>query len=115
MLVSKPSRRNRRAGITGPILLIPEFCRETGRLFSHQKNFFKRFFSGISDSMRNDFNLMKELASHTHIDPTPRYQSLLDMVNTINTYEARELGGENLWHLICLDHRDVDNICPNGI
>lgn len=31
LLVSKPSRRNRRAGITGPILLIPEFCRETGR------------------------------------------------------------------------------------
>ncbi len=30
LLVSKPSRRNRRAGITGPILLIPEFCRETG-------------------------------------------------------------------------------------
>ncbi|CAF5215872.1 unnamed protein product, partial [Rotaria magnacalcarata] len=35
--------------------------------------------------MRNDFNLMKELASHTHIEPTPRYQSLMDMVNTINT------------------------------
>ncbi|CAF4441385.1 unnamed protein product [Rotaria sp. Silwood2] len=69
LLVSKPSRRNRRAGITGPILLIPEFCRETG----------------ISDSMRNDFNLMKELASYTHIEPTPRYQSLIDMVNTINT------------------------------
>ncbi|CAF2228788.1 unnamed protein product [Rotaria magnacalcarata] len=69
LLVSKPSRQNRRAGITGPILLIPEFCRETG----------------ISDSMRNDFNLMKELASHTHIEPTPRYQSLMDMVNTINT------------------------------
>ncbi|CAF0730721.1 unnamed protein product [Adineta steineri] len=69
LLVSKPSRQNRRAGITGPILLIPEFCRETG----------------ISDSMRNDFNLMKELASYTHIEPTPRYQSLIDMVNTINT------------------------------
>ncbi len=43
------------------------------------------FFVGISDSMRNDFNLMKELASHTHIEPTPRYQALIDMVNTINT------------------------------
>lgn len=37
--------------------------------------------------MRNDFNLMKELATHTHIEPTPRYQSLLDMVNNINTYD----------------------------
>lgn len=55
--------------MTGPILLIPEFCRETG----------------ISDSMRNDFNLMKELASHTHIEPKPRYQALMDMINTINT------------------------------
>lgn len=33
LLVSKPTRRNRRAGITGPILLIPEFCRETGANF----------------------------------------------------------------------------------
>ena len=37
--------------------------------------------------MRNDFNLMKELATYTHIKPTPRYESLIDMVNTINTYE----------------------------
>ncbi len=41
--------------------------------------------------MRNDFNLMKELASYTHIEPTPRYQSLLDMVNTINTYDSKRL------------------------
>lgn len=39
--------------------------------------------------MRNDFNLMKELASHTHIEPTPRYEALIDMVNTINTYDNR--------------------------
>lgn len=45
------------------------------------------FSSGISDSMRNDFNLMKELASHTHIEPTPRHTALIDMVNTINTYD----------------------------
>ncbi len=53
--------------------------------------FLKKSFSGISDSMRNDFNLMKELASYTHIEPTPRYQSLLDMVNTINTYDSKSL------------------------
>ena len=87
--MSKPSRRNRRAGITGPILLIPEFCRETGELISGDKNFFliKYWcFLGISDSMRSDFNLMKELASYTHIEPTPRHQALIEMVNTINTY-----------------------------
>ncbi|CAF2532656.1 unnamed protein product [Rotaria sp. Silwood2] len=28
---------------------------------------------------------MKELASYTHIESTPRYQALIDMVNTINT------------------------------
>jgi hypothetical protein len=38
--------------------------------------------------MRNDFNLMKELATYTHIDPTPRHQALIDMVNTINTYDS---------------------------
>ena len=36
--------------------------------------------------MRNDFNLMKELAAHTHIGPTPRYQALMEMVNNLNTY-----------------------------
>jgi hypothetical protein len=54
-----------------------------------KKTFFNDLFLGISDSMRNDFNLMKELASYTHIEPTPRYQSLLDMVNTINTYDKK--------------------------
>jgi hypothetical protein len=31
---------------------------------------------------------MKELATYTHIDPTPRHQALIDMVNTINTYDS---------------------------
>ena len=90
--MSKPSRRNRRAGITGPILLIPEFCRETGEFISGEKKFFLNIGDslGISDSMRSDFNLMKELASYTHIEPTPRHQALIEMVNTINTYVKKD-------------------------
>ncbi|CAF3136792.1 unnamed protein product [Rotaria sp. Silwood2] len=44
LLVSKLSGRNRRAGITGPILLIPEFCRETGQIISIKKKDFYFIF-----------------------------------------------------------------------
>ncbi|CAF1379493.1 unnamed protein product, partial [Didymodactylos carnosus] len=68
LLVSRPSRRDRRAGITGPILLIPELCRETG----------------ISDALRQDYSFMKEFALHTHIDPTTRFNRLSAFIHGLN-------------------------------
>ncbi|KAE8634929.1 hypothetical protein XENTR_v10002471 [Xenopus tropicalis] len=40
----------------GPILLIPEFC----------------FLTGLTDRMRSDFNVMKDLAIHTRLAPEQR-------------------------------------------
>ncbi len=34
LLVSKPSKKDRRAGVTSPFLLIPELCCVTGKYLS---------------------------------------------------------------------------------
>ncbi|XP_060786656.1 piwi-like protein 1 [Neoarius graeffei] len=44
----------------GPALLIPEFC----------------YLTGLTDKMRNDFNIMKDLSSHTRLTPEQRENRL---------------------------------------
>ncbi|XP_035903682.1 protein aubergine-like [Anopheles stephensi] len=60
MLVSMPSERMARIGITSPILLVPELCRLTG----------------ITDEMRRDFHQMRAIADHTRIGADKRIQRL---------------------------------------
>ncbi|XP_050093639.1 protein aubergine-like [Anopheles aquasalis] len=60
MLVSTPTMRMQRSGITTPILLVPELCRMTG----------------ITDAMRKDFNLMRSIADHTRINADQRLERL---------------------------------------
>ncbi|ETN59666.1 PIWI, partial [Anopheles darlingi] len=60
MLVSTPTMRMQRSGITTPILLVPELCRMTG----------------ITDAMRKDFNLMRSIADHTRIGADQRLERL---------------------------------------
>ncbi|UJR37097.1 hypothetical protein I4U23_029801 [Adineta vaga] len=75
LLISKPSKKDRRAGQTGPLMLIPELCCVTG----------------ISDVMRSDFQFMKELANHTHIGPMARFDKLNEFCHDIqNNQEARD-------------------------
>ncbi|CAF4551268.1 unnamed protein product, partial [Rotaria magnacalcarata] len=42
----------------GMIFLIPELC----------------CITGISDSMRQDFSLMKEMSTYTHVGPNERFE-----------------------------------------
>ncbi|CAF1424094.1 unnamed protein product [Rotaria magnacalcarata] len=75
LLISKPSKKDRRAGQTGPLMLIPELCCVTG----------------ISDVMRSDFQFMKELATHTHIGPMSRFEKLTEFCHDIqNNQEAKD-------------------------
>ncbi|XP_050090510.1 protein aubergine-like [Anopheles aquasalis] len=60
MLVSTPTMRMQRSGITTPILLVPELCRMTG----------------ITKEMRNNYNLMSSIADHTRIGPDQRLERL---------------------------------------
>uniref|UniRef100_A0A8C5BZH4 Piwi like RNA-mediated silencing 1 n=1 Tax=Gadus morhua TaxID=8049 RepID=A0A8C5BZH4_GADMO len=51
----------------GPAMLVPEFC----------------YLTGLTDKMRSDFNIMKELAVHTRLSPDQREVRLNRFVNSI--------------------------------
>jgi len=61
----------------GMIFLIPELC----------------CITGISDSMRQDFSLMKEMSVYTHVGPNERFQQLNGFLNDI---QGREEGRKEL-------------------
>lgn len=65
LLVVKPKARNIRGGQDQLILLVPELCRATG----------------ITDQMRNNFQLMRDMAEHTRLSPRENVQRL----NTFNS------------------------------
>ncbi|NXL28210.1 PIWL1 protein, partial [Glaucidium brasilianum] len=56
VLISQ-SKRKRGGMELGPAVLIPELC----------------FLTGLTEKMRSDFNMMKDLASHTRLPPEQRY------------------------------------------
>ncbi|XP_068083901.1 piwi-like protein Siwi [Anabrus simplex] len=60
MLVSLPKLRERRRGFSTPVYLVPELCRMTG----------------ITDEMRANFHLMRNLAEHTRLSPKDRIAAL---------------------------------------
>ncbi len=74
----------------GMIFLIPELCSITG----------------ISDAMRQDFSLMKEMSVYTHVGPSERFQQLNGFLKDI---QEREEGRKELskWH-ISLDQKLVE-------
>jgi aubergine-like protein len=74
----------------GMIFLIPELCSVTG----------------ISDAMRQDFSLMKEMSVYTHVGPSERFQQLNGFLNDI---QGREEGRKELnkWQ-ISLDEKLVE-------
>lgn len=67
---------------SGELLLVPELC----------------FLTGLTDEMRNDFSMMKDLAVHTRVDPMARNKSLMSFIDTIssNPDASAELSGWNL-------------------
>ncbi|XP_065103397.1 piwi-like protein 1 [Paramisgurnus dabryanus] len=52
----------------GPALLVPEFC----------------YLTGLTDKMRSDFNIMKDLASHTRLSPEQRETRINRLISNIN-------------------------------
>lgn len=68
MLVSNPKARDIRDGRDRVIFLVPELCRATG----------------LTDSMRKDFAMMKAMAEHTQMDPDRRKFRLLAFTNRLH-------------------------------
>ncbi|XP_014210002.1 piwi-like protein Siwi isoform X2 [Copidosoma floridanum] len=62
LLVSKAKARDRRAGKSEMVYLIPELCKCTG----------------LTDSMRNDNRLMSALAKFTRVSPVDRIKKLMN-------------------------------------
>uniref|UniRef100_A0A8C0TW56 Piwi like RNA-mediated gene silencing 3 n=1 Tax=Canis lupus familiaris TaxID=9615 RepID=A0A8C0TW56_CANLF len=65
-----------------PIMLVPELC----------------YLTGLSDKMRKDYRVMRDLALHMRLDPEKRQHELRKLMNTIQT--NREVQRElQLWDL----------------
>lgn len=60
LLVSRPTERNIRGGQSEFIMLVPELARATG----------------MTDEMRNNFQLMKAMSEHTRLNPERRIERL---------------------------------------
>lgn len=79
MLMSRPKKRDLRRGVEN-IYLVPELCKMTG----------------LTDEMRGDFNMMKELATYMKMGPDKRVQSLLkfnrDLTSNAKVYMNRLTG-----------------------
>ncbi|KAK0153788.1 Piwi-like protein 1 [Merluccius polli] len=58
----------------GPAMLVPEFC----------------YLTGLTDKMRSDFNIMKDLDSHTKLSPDQREVRLNRFVNNIQENEEAQ-------------------------
>lgn len=71
LLVSKPKKKDINKGITGDIYLLPSLCNPTG----------------LSEDMRKNFNLMKRLSEHLHMDPTTRKRKLDEFMTRLTTNE----------------------------
>jgi len=82
LLISRPKEKDKKRGMTGPILLLPEFCSITG----------------LSDEIRQNFSVMKDLSQHTRISPAGRAQTLQNFMKDLheNPDAQKEL---NQWRM----------------
>lgn len=69
LLLSKPKDKDRKRGASGNIYLLPEFCSITG----------------LSEEMRANFSVMKDLSQHTRHDPGQKVQILQNFMKDLNT------------------------------
>ncbi|KFP74741.1 Piwi-like 1, partial [Apaloderma vittatum] len=60
-------RKRRGSIVPGPVVLIPELC----------------FLTGLTEKMRNDFTMMKDLSVHTRLSPEQRKQEIGRLINYI--------------------------------
>ncbi|XP_039213295.1 piwi-like protein 1 isoform X1 [Crotalus tigris] len=69
VLISQPKRTRGPSGaLAGPVILIPELC----------------YLTGLTNKMRSDFNVMKDLSVHTRLAPEQRMREVGRLINYIN-------------------------------
>ncbi|KAI8735952.1 piwi protein 1 [Biomphalaria glabrata] len=68
LLVSRPTEKDLRRGDKKNLFLIPELC----------------IITGLSEQMRSDFNVMRDLAVHTRVGPGERLKQITRLLQQIN-------------------------------
>ncbi|XP_066593519.1 piwi-like protein Siwi [Prorops nasuta] len=86
LLVTRTKPRDRRAGQSEMVYLVPELCRSTG----------------LTDEMRNDFNLMRALDKHTRVGPDVRIRKLM-------SFNARLLGERPIVNELSMWNMQLDS------
>nr|XP_009930781.1 PREDICTED: piwi-like protein 1 isoform X1 [Opisthocomus hoazin] len=81
VLISESKRRRGSMAVV-PVVLIPELC----------------FLTGLTEKMRNDFNMMKDLAVHTRLPPEQRQREISRLIDNIQNDDnvQKELRGWGL-------------------
>ncbi|XP_077488732.1 piwi-like protein 1 [Amblyomma americanum] len=72
LLVCRPKEKDLRAGRTQNIYLVPELC----------------VLTGLTDEMRANVTVMRDMAQHTRVEPSKRWRNLLVFMERINNNEA---------------------------
>ncbi|KAG2470727.1 PIWL1 protein, partial [Polypterus senegalus] len=72
LLISRVKKSGPGGRPLGPALLIPEFC----------------YLTGLTDKMRSDFTIMKDLSAHTRLTPEQREQRLLGFISNMHKDSA---------------------------
>ncbi|XP_064461230.1 piwi-like protein 1 [Ornithodoros turicata] len=97
LLVCRPKERDIAVGRTDNIYLIPELC----------------FLTGLTDEIRSNFNIMKDLAQHMKLEPAKRVTKLREFMANMkrNAQIEREMGQWGLKfseNLLEVDGRQVN-------
>ncbi|KAG8319564.1 Piwi-like protein 2, partial [Homalodisca vitripennis] len=71
LLVHRP-KPSKRPGGTGLLMLIPELC----------------YMTGLTEEMRNDFKVMKDVSNYTRVNPNQRQRLLQDFIDSIKNSPA---------------------------
>ena len=75
------------------------------------------WYEGLSDEVRADFNVMRDLAVHTRIGPADRVKRLQKFIDDVNKYIYTAAAVLLLWYLysLCLilvdDHQNEVATC----
>ena len=69
MIVSNPRKRDVNKGITNKIYLVPSLCNMTG----------------LSNEMRKNFQVMKRVSEHLHVNPLERKKKLDEFMEALRT------------------------------
>uniref|UniRef100_A0A8C4TBM8 Piwi-like RNA-mediated gene silencing 1 n=1 Tax=Erpetoichthys calabaricus TaxID=27687 RepID=A0A8C4TBM8_ERPCA len=80
LLISRVKKSGPGGRPLGPALLIPEFC----------------YLTGLTDKMRSDFTIMKDLSAHTRLTPEQREQRLLGFISNIDSAAKAEMANWGL-------------------